>query len=282
MILAFGSYVLLWSINPDLVTFKSLTFDNVSPDALSLDHACEDPADCGVPDAAQQEQNARTASFAGGAYKSDLAAAQKNRTAKINFDHFGKVEYSSYGSRKLSDVKLIVVHNGGYNAKGIISAWHSGYAKEGKRGTAHYTIERDGDIYQFINDEAVIVHGNGANKSGIGIEMNITKSGGVSCNSLKNPTAAKVDEACELTDAQYASLNSLISDIIKRTGAKLDEDHIIGHCEAFGATHGDPKAFDWSRIGLDNQKKKDRVAKLKKDWAGKSKGGVPCGWYKPY
>jgi hypothetical protein len=41
----------------------------------------------------------------------------------------------------------------------------------------------------------------------------------------------------------------------------LDEDHVIGHCEGLdsksSSAHGDPRAFDRSRIGLSNETKKE-------------------------
>jgi N-acetyl-anhydromuramyl-L-alanine amidase AmpD len=160
-----------------------------------------------------------------------------------------------------------VIHNGGWDAKHNINTWSC------RPSSAHYSIQRDGAIYQNVGEELVAWHAGGKaatdkkiNDRSIGIELNLPKEAGVSCNSLKlkGLSADKPEElvrnACTPTDAQYESLNALLKAIAARTSVTVDEDHVIGHCKgqnpSSGKAHGDPKAFDWSQIGLSNDTKK--------------------------
>ena len=116
----------------------------------------------------------------------------------------------------------------------------------------------------------------GINERSIGIELNLPKEAGVSCNSLElsklsqAKREALVRKACTPSDEQYTSVKSLLDAIAARTSVTLDEDHVIGHCEGQNPSnryaHGDPRAFDWSKIGLSNEKKKEL-------------GGKACQWY---
>jgi len=82
-----------------------------------------------------------------------------------------------------------------------------------------------------------------------------------------------VREACTPTDAQYTALSSLINDIVTRTHVQKNINQIKGHCEVSGPNgHGDPRAFDWSKIGLDNASKKA---------VGQTTPNA-CSWYLPF
>jgi len=61
------------------------------------------------------------------------------------------------------------------------------------------------------------------------------------------------------TDAQYAALAELLSDILARNPRiKMDRFHIIGHEEWAGrGRRTDPgELFDWTRIGLTKEQPK--------------------------
>ncbi len=259
LVLLWASYFVLYTINPDLVTFKSLKIKYIEREELKVDkHECDDPAECPKPEKPAPKK---------GTCASDLTLAQKNRTASIDTSLFGKVDFRTYGSKRtLDSIKRIVIHNGGYTAKGNNDLWQD------RPAAAHYTIQRDGTIYQHAGEECILPHAPGANRDGIGIELNIAQSGGKSCNQLTSAaTPEQVLEACSPTAAQYSSLVSLISDITARTSVKINNEQIIGHCEAVEKNgHGDPRAFDWTKIGLRNDIKKQMGA----DHA--------CSWYLPF
>lgn len=256
LLLLVGSYVVLNTINPDLTRFEALRVHLVARAELGAnDHSSDEPPS--VTPAVPPR----------GTFTSDLTAAQQNRHAPINFSLFGQVDFRIRYKRELRDIRRIVVHNGGYTAAGNNSTWLT------RAAAAHYTIQRDGTIFQHLDEKAQAPHAPGANKDGIGIELNIGKFEGKSCNSLRSSDgAAAVLTACSPTAAQYASLNTLITDIITRTSVRMNVEQIIGHCEASGAGgHADPRAFDWSRIGLSSTAKKQRLSTIPN----------ACSWYLP-
>ena len=216
--------------------------------------------------------------------RSNECEARKNGGAgerEVHFDYFGKTDCrTNTSARKLSDIDRVVIHNGGWNAR------HNFNTFSCRQGASHYSIQRDGAIYQHVGEELVAWHAagpaatdKGINERSIGIELNLPQETGVSCNSL--PLSGKSQEkqeelvrkACTPTDEQYSSLKDLLDAIVARTSVTLDDEHVIGHCEGQdpknSSAHGDPRAFDWSRIGLSNEKKKEL-------------GGKSCQWYSLY
>lgn len=208
--------------------------------------------------------------------RSNLCLAQKSNAAVgVDFSLFGHNDgRAARHERELKKITHVVVHNGGYTAQGNADTW------ECRPAASHYTIDRSGKIFQHAGEERIVGHAGGQhstmpklNNESIGVELNIGKHKGTSCNSLKvkhdERGAAAVREACTPTAAQYASLKKLIKAIAARTSVKIDEDHVLGHCESVNPSgHGDPKAFDWAQIGLSNDKKlaQVRAKKTACDW----------------
>ena len=211
--------------------------------------------------------------------RSNLCEAQKGGAGEsaVNYDYFGKTDCrTNSGSRALSAIDRVVIHNGGWNAKHNLDTFSC------RQGSSHYSIQRDGAIYQHVGEELVAWHAGGSaatdkgiNERSIGIELNLPQEVGYSCNSL--PKSKQNDDdvrkGCAPTDAHYTSLKNLLDAIAARTSVTVDEDHVIGHCEGQDpkddSAHGDPRAFDWSRIGLSNETKKEQ-------------GGTSCRWYSLY
>lgn len=269
LVLAWSSYVILYNVNASLVSFKPLQIRFIDAETFNQDdHNCDDPAQCDQPDPNDPTKPIPQPIPLGlGKCASDLKLAQKDRKVRVNYSLFGQVDGRSYGKRTLQEVSMIVVHNGGYTAEGNNETWQK------RKAAAHYTIDRNGMIYQHVGEECIVPHAPGGNKAGIGIELNITNSGGKSCNNMTSDPAQAdaVKEACSPTSAQYASLRALIDDIVSRTNAIKDTSHIVGHCELVGKSgHGDPRAFDWTQIGLDNDQKKLQAQ------------GHACSWYLPF
>lgn len=261
LFIAWGSYAILYNVNPALVQFNALKVKTVERMELEETHNCDDPDPkvCGRTNTIPPTSITHGVNKTG--LKTDLDLAKVNRTAPIQFDYFGKIDFiiaSAYGKRDLKSITRIIVHNGGSPSVNV-DTWTDNFNKGGFGTGTQYTIARDGGIYQMVNDEYLTWHANALSVNSVGVEMQIQIIGGKSCNSMsaKDP---KMIEACSLTDAQYTALNLLIDDLAARTSIKKDAGHIFGHCEAPTATHGDPKAFDWTRIiNTTNQAIKDRV-----------------------
>ncbi|MDO8584374.1 MAG: peptidoglycan recognition family protein [bacterium] len=250
MIIVLGAFLMLNVVNPATTFMGAIKVLSIRP--LEDTHTCDDPSVC-TPTPTKTTQR--------GNCQSDKALAELNRTAPINFSLFGQVDAkTSKRDPNLKNITRIVIHNGGTSAKQNNSTWQTAAA------SAHYTIERDGTIYQHVGENCSAWHATVANANSIGIELNIkiisvvvgNQTVKVSCNDLgtkkmPKPTPEQVKEACEPTAAQYSSLNSLISDIAARTGVVKDNNHFVGHCEV--GSHGDPRAFDWSHIGLNARPK---------------------------
>jgi hypothetical protein len=149
--------------------------------------------------------------------KSNRCLAEQDRSAGIAIDYrfFGEVDCrtSSRGGKKITKV---VVHNGD-SAEKNNENWHC------RKGASHYTIDRDGKIYQHAGEELATWHASSTavNDVAIGIELQIRRKYGESCNSIHASDAAKVAkeqgiaaedviaQMCAPTLAQYASLDRM-------------------------------------------------------------------------
>jgi N-acetyl-anhydromuramyl-L-alanine amidase AmpD len=235
-----------------------------------LDSSCEDPADrCVVYSP----------------IKSNKALAKKNRKVAVKFDYFGATDCRTNAKRSLSDITMVVLHQGGYSAKQNVQTFAC------RVGASHYTIDRDGTIYQHAGEEWTSWHagsgpgapGVGANEVSIGIELALPQpASGPNCNQIKftNKTPEhekQVMDVCRPSAEQYVALQNLLQDIASRTSFTIDETHVLGHCEVSHGRHEDPRGIDWSAIGLSNEVKKRQVADLVKQT-----GESMCEWYLPF
>ena len=105
--------------------------------------------------------------------------------------------------------------------------------------SVHYIIDRDGAIYYIVDESLNAWHAEDWNSRSIGIE--IVNLG---------------TKDMQFTDAQYASISSLINDIAsRRSSIKIDNEHVLGHFQASTEGKWDPSPnFDWARIGLSGHK----------------------------
>ena len=210
---------------------------------------------------------------------SNRCKAMGQRKATIDYSYFGKTDCRTNRSprRKNQKVTKIVLHNGD-RAKANKKNW------ECRPATAHYTIDRDGKIYQHVGEERIAWHVKGSNTNSIGIELQILrawkgkKSLG-SCNSIDKTMAKKmgmsqealVRQLCAPTPEQYRALKGLIADIKSRH--PVPAEGVVGHCELVRrGGHGDPRAFDWEKIDLSNTQKLNFV----------KTNNTACSWYHLY
>lgn len=186
---------------------------------------------------------------------SDRCTAEATRSAgvAIDYSYFGEVDCRAWDEKRT--VKRIVIHNGDHG-KANNDSWKC------RPSAAHYTVDRDGKIFQHVGEERSVAHANTENSDTIGIELAIKRKYKGTCNSL--PDLAKVAKAegiapedvvadmCGPSDVQYAALAKLVADI--KTRHPIAADGVFGHCEVKASDHGDPKAFDWRRVGAKPRK----------------------------
>ncbi|GLO65293.1 N-acetylmuramoyl-L-alanine amidase [Oceanobacillus kimchii] len=135
--------------------------------------------------------------------------------------------------------------------------------------SAHYVIDRTGQIYRFVSEERIAYHAgegkiegilkyeNNLNPYSIGIELLAI---GTKEEMLPMLSAEHYDTISSkhvgYTDEQYEALQDLLINISTRQHKlKLDRNHIIGHQEYAPERKTDPGAlFDWERLmsGIEN------------------------------
>ncbi|MBE6974641.1 MAG: N-acetylmuramoyl-L-alanine amidase [Ruminococcaceae bacterium] len=125
----------------------------------------------------------------------------------------------------------------------------------------HYVIQRDGTVHCYIPEDRVAWHAgkgewngdpkytNTMNRYSIGIELIAMGSESDMSIYMSSKEYRALDSALMgYTDAQYASLKCLVTDICRRNGIPMDRRHVIGH-EEYSAHKTDPgELFDWSRL----------------------------------
>ncbi|WP_413376483.1 N-acetylmuramoyl-L-alanine amidase [Alkalihalobacillus sp. 1P02AB] len=129
--------------------------------------------------------------------------------------------------------------------------------------SAHYMIDRDGDVYMLVPEDRVAFHAgqgtleaypeyeNQLNEYSIGIEL-------LGIGTKEEMVSIMTDEQYEqlspetigFTMSQYRSLNELLADIYQRNSEiKRDRIHLIGHDEYAPERKFDPGSlFEWEQI----------------------------------
>lgn len=218
LILLLASYSILYIFNPDLVSFKSLKIQVIERIDVPEDFEAM-PTPSGGPACTGPNDKSK-------------ASPDGNKT------YLGQLDNQACGTRDLKKILYIVLHEGGSSTQSTVSIFKSRHV------SSHYSIDRDGTIYQLAGEEKTAWHAGAINQFSIGIDLSITKN---------FPLKGKCPlDKCTWTDEQYQAVNQLINSIINRTGARKDSNSIIGHCQVTGTDHTDPRNFDWTKIGLSN------------------------------
>lgn len=279
--LAVGSYIILYTINPDLVNFKSLKIKYIEGKDIAGDHG--DVEDLGLsvadftpapnqgtaancPDVAKNVQESINKKAEPGkraplyAYVKDAEKCRQDCIKSLppdkksqasasnpNTQYLGYNDCASIrGTRALSSIEYIGIHEGKVPS-GPSWWWLKGLANPADAFGTHYFITRQGTVYQTTDERFIVWHGVN-NTNSIGIDLD----GG--CSSASGSDA--VSKTCNYTDAQYAALKKLITEISDRTNVKFDDQHTKGHCEGSTSAskgHVDPRNFDWTKISLKNE-----------------------------
>ncbi len=102
--------------------------------------------------------------------------------------------------------------------------------------SAHFLISRDGVVTQFVSCNDRAWHAGVSNFCGR-----------ENCNDFSIGIELEGQDCEAYTSAQYDSLQSLTSAIIKAY-PKINAEHIVGHCDIAPGRKTDPgPAFDWAR-----------------------------------
>lgn len=131
--------------------------------------------------------------------------------------------------------------------------------------SAHYLIDREGQIYNLVPENRVAFHaGKGElaaypdykdrlNDYSIGIELMAIGTREEMKQMLPDETYDRIqDKDIGYTEEQYESLRLLLDNIyVRYPSIPMDRDHIIGHDEYAPERKSDPGSlFDWSEIGF--------------------------------
>lgn len=121
-------------------------------------------------------------------------------------------------------IRYVVIHTIEGSARSGMNTFRYGE----RRVSAHYIVDFNGAITQMVKDQDTGWHAGRYNRQSIGIEH----AGFAGRNNW--------------TMAQYQASARLTRWICDTYGVPIDRQHIVGHKEVPGATHGDPgRFFDW-------------------------------------
>lgn len=131
--------------------------------------------------------------------------------------------------------------------------------------SAHYLIDRQGNIYELVSEARVAYHAGAGNLSNfpkyqnrlnhhsIGIELMAIGTEEEMSSMLSYDTYKQIPaEYIGYTSEQYEALTTIINDLTSRyPHMKKNRQHIIGHDEYARGRKTDPGSlFDWGKIGL--------------------------------
>lgn len=185
--------------------------------------------------------------------------------APVILDELLPVE--DYSNEREEAISHVVIHF----MSALLTNPSDPYDMESCRGTlldggvsTHYIIDREGGIHRLIPEERAAWHAgkgtwqndgrftNRMNQYAIGIELlGIGTEEEMRQYISSDRYASLPPEWIGFTDAQYASLDTLLDDILFRYPAIVrDRAHILGHSE-YNPAKADPGAlFAWDRIGM--------------------------------
>jgi N-acetyl-anhydromuramyl-L-alanine amidase AmpD len=134
---------------------------------------------------------------------------------------------NNYEAGRSAQIIAIVIHETDGTWTSAINTFRNPRA----RVSSHYLIRASGGgIIQFVAESDTAFHARSANPWTIGVEHEFYPRLGI-----------------WHTDAQYRSSAALVCAIARRYGIPIDREHIVGHNELPGSTHGDPGGtWNWT------------------------------------
>lgn len=117
------------------------------------------------------------------------------------------IESPNHSSRNGANIEMVVLHCTEASLKATLAEFQNG-DPSGRQVSAHYVVDKNGDIYQMVRDTERANHCRGANQNSIGIEH-----------------VAKDTEA--LTDDQGKSSSALIAWLLEQY--EIPRERVFGH-----------------------------------------------------
>ena len=192
--------------------------------------------------------NSASGGNVGGAYcpgdGSLILNDQKIALDGVDDTHLGKV--ASCGNRDTNRILFIVLHEGGASLASTIATFKS------REVSSHFYIDQTGKISQLVDIRRVAHHAGyktwgTVNTYSIGIDLE------ESSNCINGNT-------CSYTDSQVAALKKLVQYLTEHTGIKLDDDHVIAHCQVPPPSgRSDPRGLKWESVADTLHTEKHRI-----------------------
>lgn len=171
---------------------------------------------------------------------------------------------ANFNARPLGEISLLVIHNislpPGQFGTGKVQAFfqnrldadeHPYFAEiAAMQVSAHFLIERDGGVSQFVSCHDRAWH---AGQSSF--------AGRDNCNDFSIGIELEGTDELPFTDAQYTALAELVS-LLRRAYPAITAERICGHSDIAPVRKTDPgPAFDWARLraALTNHTKEEGV-----------------------
>ncbi|MEV6871526.1 peptidoglycan recognition family protein [Amycolatopsis sp. NPDC051128] len=124
----------------------------------------------------------------------------------------------------------------------------SRFTREEADTSAHYMVDQNGDIIQFVREQDTAWHARGANRRSIGIEHVAIQQGGA--RYPRPDGSVKTFPYTPPTDAEYRASAELVAHLCRKYALTPDRTTIVGHREADRrTTHTScpDGAWDWDR-----------------------------------
>jgi N-acetyl-anhydromuramyl-L-alanine amidase AmpD len=155
----------------------------------------------------------------------DYPAAEWIPAATANF--------TRWTNNSLRPIDRIVIHITDGPTIGSTINW---FKNPQSKVSSHYVVGQDGRIVQMVKHNDIAYHASSANPSSIGIEH-------VACTGRDKRICPTV---LPPSQAQLCSSAALVNWLCAGFGIPMDRQHILGHAEAAGTTHGCPSSlWNW-------------------------------------
>lgn len=123
----------------------------------------------------------------------------------------------------------IVLHiSEGGTAAGVYATFLA--SKAPHRVSAHFCVDRDGTVYQYLEISETAWHASQVNTHSIGIEHVCLSAAGAAALNHAHVTSSYGPLLA--TEAQYAASGRLVAWLCGQLGIPIDRAHIREHCEA--------------------------------------------------
>ena len=193
---------------------------------------------------------------------------------KMNYDYYGSLDCNnSKNFRKKKNIVLIILHNGRSTATHANSQknWSKSFGKEvyypvykqivdwrsarygsGFPASSHFTVGRDGTVYQTADVLLETYHAKKFNSQSIGIDLIFKKEGGKWVTRTNKKTGKKVKKLINYdvtwTDAQYKAVGRLVKYLGTTYGIPINDETVRGHGECQDS-RTDAQHWDFEKMG---------------------------------